>query len=63
MVESVQGRVGGGGAPPAVEGLTVRASPRLPGLGPPAGVKAEDAGGQYAELEEDHRGTWSRWEE
>ena len=54
VVESVQGGVGGGRAPPTVDRLPVRALPRL---GPLAGVEAEDAGGQDAELQEDHSGT------
>ena len=60
MVESVEGGLGHGGAPPTVEGLAVTPTPHLAGLGPPVGVEAEDAGGQDAELEEDDCSTWSR---
>ena len=57
MVEGVEGGVGGGGAPPTVQRLTIRPGPHFSRLGPPAGVEAEDAGGQDAELQEDHSGT------
>ena len=62
MVESVEGGVRGGGAPPTVQGLTVRPSP---GLGALVRDQAEDAGGQNTELEEDDCSTWGgergRW--
>ena len=55
MVESVEGRVRGGGAPTTVQGLTIRPTPCL---GPLVRDEAEDAGGQNTELEEDDCSTW-----
>ena len=51
-----RGRVRGHGASSTVQGVVLR-HPLLGRLDPPAGVQAEQAGGDYAQLEEDDGST------